>query len=454
MWYRQKVDKWRKGEIDWDGNPLISETQAAEHKMEQALDKATTRRLVLHLRLDALAGLFNLVALLGDASKASGSAPPAKEEDASHAVANTDPASVSSTEEPRPTVSRPLEVHGVRLVELTDRTSSVMQSAELDEFSNRDIVFSAFQTFSRLHGVAVAGQVSVIPTSAYAETLVKCAQEARSDFMLVPWSTHGGMSEENPAAVLSETSSPNDRFFSRSYLDYVEGAVKHATCTTGIYIGRSPNVLNQSRRPTLSRSAFTGLSVQCNHDSPVLHTPVNQNTRILFPFIGGKDDRSALLFVLQLAHNPRVSITVLHLVFSEDDPEFESHTTPTSNPSNSAVKNFMSGPSASDFELLNTAKNNASSTLAGRVTFTEVSVDSIRNLPDRAVAHALETVGKSRQNVGDLIVVGRSHTFLEGLLVDDFGLERDFQRTVGVLGDRFARAGINADLLVMNDGSK
>ncbi|KAK7421633.1 hypothetical protein QQX98_002100 [Neonectria punicea] len=450
MWYREKVDKWRRGEIDWEGNPIVTEAQVSENRMEEALDKAQTRRLTLHLRLDALSGLFNLVALLGDAKKASDLTPPAKdkEEDPTSAP-ETGPPSVVSMEPSQP-LSRPLEVHGVRLVELTDRTSSVMQSAELDEFANRDAVFSAFQTFSRLNGVAVAGQVSVIPTSAYAETISKRADDAKSDMMLIPWSSHGSLAEDN-SLIPFESSSPTDRFFSKSYIDYVQGVIDRAGCTTGIYISRGLEDTSGSKRPTLQRSAFTGLSVHSTHDSGVLRTPVGQNQRIFVPFIGGKDDRAALLFVLQLAHNPNVSITVTHFSFSDDDVDVNH--SPDSDPSTSKSlhKAVVSEPSASDLDLLNTAKKNASKKLDGHVTFTEVVVDSIRNLPARAVAEAREAVGKSRLNVGDLIVTGRSHSCFNNLLNGDLGLEREFQRTVGVLGDQIARAGINAGLLVIND---
>ncbi|KAM0340735.1 hypothetical protein ACHAPU_010326 [Fusarium lateritium] len=439
--YRQKVDKWRRGEIDWDGNPLQTEAQTSEHKMEEALDKSQTHRIILQLRLDALPGLFNLVSLLGGSRKQ-----PALSDannDATHDSVTTD-------EKTEQIPHRPLEVRGVRLMELTDRTSSVMQSAELDEFSSRDAVFSAFQTFSRLNGVAVAGQVCIIPTSAYADTIVKYAEEAKSDFMLIPWSTYGGIAEESSTAALTETGNPHDRFFSRTYIDYVQTAVQRSTCTTGIFINQNHN--EPSSKNTLTRSR-TGLSIHSAHDGPIVQRPVDQRQSIFVPFIGGKDDRAALLFALQLAHNPHVSIHVIHLHFNEDDHEMESHTTPGSDPSsnNGLGKNVIGVPSASDMDLLNTAKNSAAGRLEGRVKFIEISVDSVRNLPDLAVAHARETVGKSRQSIGDLVIVGRSHTLFDNILVEDFGVERDFQRTVGVLGDRFARAGIDAGLLVIDD---
>jgi hypothetical protein len=261
--------------------------------------------------------------------------------------------------------------------------------------------------------------------------------------MLIPWSTYGGLAEESSAAAaaLTETGNPNDRFFSRTYIDYVAAAVQRSTCTTGIFINRNPHSDALSKKPTLTRTR-TGLSVHSAHDGAIIQRPVDQRQRIFVPFIGGKDDRAALLFALQLAHNPHVSIHVIHLHFNED--EHDAHITPDG-------KNIDSVPSASDLDLLNTAKNNASGKLEGRVTFVEISVDSVRNLPDLAVAHARETVGKSRLSVGDLIVVGRAHSLFDNLLAEDFGVERDFQRTVGVLGDRFARAGIDAGLLVIDD---
>ncbi|KAM0211876.1 hypothetical protein ACHAQI_005029 [Fusarium lateritium] len=443
LWYRQKVDKWRRGEIDWDGNPLQTEAQTSEHKMEEVLDKSQTHRLILHLRLDALPGLFNLVSLLGGSRKQ----PNPALTDANDAAHD----SVTTDEKTQQIPNRPLEVRGVRLMELTDRTSSVMQSAELDEFSSRDAVFSAFQTFSRLNGVAVAGQVSIIPTSAYAETIVKYAEEAKSDFMLIPWSTYGGIAEESSTAALTETGNPHDRFFSRTYIDYVQSAVQRSTCTTGIFINQNRND-EVDRKSTLTRSR-TGLSIHSAHDGPIVQRPVDQRQSIFIPFIGGKDDRAALLFALQLAHNPHVSIHVVHLHFNEDDHEIDAHTTPDSDPStsNALGKNAIGFPSASDMDLLNTAKSNAAGKLEGRVTFIEISVDSVRNLPDLAVAHAREIVGKSRLSIGDLVIVGRSHELFDNSLVEDFGVERDFQRTVGVLGDRFARAGIDAGLLVIDD---
>lgn len=446
-WYQDKVAKYRRGEIDWDGNPIYTEAQHSTIKMEEALGKAQTRRIVVHLRLDALSGLFNLVSLLGEARKEiAASVPPTDDGEA--------PIPEDGASKPMaPTrQSPPLEVHGLRLVELTERTSSVMQSAELDEFANNDVVFSAFQTFSRLAGVGVAGHVSVIPTAAYAETLVNRASEARADFVIVPWSNHGTLSDENSIALPSEINSGFDRFFSKSYIDYVQGTVQRATCITGIFISRGPEDVGDSKRPAPLTRHLTGVSAHSAYDTQVLR-PIDQGQRIFVPYIGGKDDQAALLFVLQLAHNPHVSITVAYISFSDDAHDGDHHDIVDHGPSGSGAKEVIAEPSASDLELLSNSRKTAATTLGGRVKFIDIVVGSVRGLPDQALALAHDVVGKSKSNVGDLVVVGRRHVCLEGLVAKDASLlEKDFQRTVGVIGDRFARSGINAGLLVINNG--
>ncbi|KAI5455959.1 Sodium/hydrogen exchanger family-domain-containing protein [Mariannaea sp. PMI_226] len=453
--YREKADKWRRGEVDCDGNPLATEAHASDNRVKEALSEAQTHRLLLHLRLDALAGLFNLVALLSGARKGSHALLSKNEEDNSSPPTDSSNSASLTRLNHSLAIPSPLQVRGVRLVELTDRTSSVMQSAELDDFTNSDAVFSAFQTFSRLHSVGVAGQISIIPTSVYGETIAKAADEFKSDFLVIPWSSHGGLSEDNITAPI-EMGSQKDRFFNRSYIDYVQRATDHTTCATGIYIGWNYEQTTRPKRPVLTRGSLSGLSIQDNgDDSAGLSSHIGQGQgqgqHIFVPFIGGRDDRAALLFMLQLAYNPNVTITVAHVNFGEDS--LDGQISSESDPSASEVAKHLvvSEPSATDLELLTTARENSSKTFGNRVLFVNISVSAIRDLPDRTVTAAREVVGKSRSSLGDLIVIGRCHACFGNMLHVEFGLEREFQRTVGVLGDRFARASIQAGLLIVKD---
>ena len=70
LWYQKKVEAWRNGEIDWDGKP-IGESAAVE--AVEKLDSFKARRLLVHLRLDSLPGLFTFISLLGNDKPASSS---------------------------------------------------------------------------------------------------------------------------------------------------------------------------------------------------------------------------------------------------------------------------------------------------------------------------------------------------------------------------------------------
>lgn len=458
--YRKKVEKWKRGEIDWDGNPIVTEAQITEQRMAKALDEAQTSRLLVQLRLDTLSSMFSLVALLGGAKRApefdnARSTPRKDETDGT----NTTPGDNGADTSPMLPQSshQPLEVRGMRLVELTDRTSSVMQSAELDEFPNQDFVFSAFQTFSQLHGMAVAGHVSAVPTNMYAETLVEHAKEARSDMMVIPWSSHGSLADDASLASPGESASRSDRFNSRQYIDFVQGILQRAVCTTGIFISWGPDDLSRPARPTLTRRSHTGLSMHSGREAvPPLIRPTGEPQRVFLVFIGGRDDRAALLFALQLARNRQISVTIAHLTFSSDEAgpagaDSASLSGPPADAGKMFAKEVITEPSASDYELLSTVKQSVSSTvLEERVVFVSAAADDARNLPDLAARLAKETVSKSSGSVGDIILIGRRHACLGELLSIDNGLETDFLRTVGMLGARLANADVDAGLLVIH----
>jgi hypothetical protein len=448
--YQKKVEKWKRGEIDWDGNPLITEAQATEERMAKALDRAQASRVAMHLRLDSLGSLFNIVSLLGDSKKVN-EEEPTKTNGSESNESSTNDAAHPMTMPP----SRPLEVHGIRLLELTDRTSSVMQSAELDELANQDAVFSAFQTFSHLNGVAVAGHVAVVPTSRYADVLVEHAKEARSDLMFVPWSRHGSLAED-ATLTLPEHVSLIDRFLRKQHIDFVQNALNAADCTTGIYISPTPEDPGSSKKPSQLRRVATGISVQSGRDALAVRPKAGKSQNVFLPYIGGSDDQAALLFVLQLANNPQVTVTIAHMKFSTEDTILEapsaSGTQQPVGEKSTAVKEATIEPSASDLELLSTARRSIANTpLESRVNFVDDESASASDVPARVLElSTLTFAATSHQRLDNIIIVGRSHASFTPLWTRESGLERDFQRTVGVLGDKIARSGTKAGLLVMS----
>lgn len=180
-WYQQKLIKWRRGETDWDGNPLgradPDNYSSDLREKEQALP---VKRLLVYLRFDTLPSLFTFISLIGASDPAD---PPQKKvhhlrqgstgSTASATAVDTDDCagkSAQATVEVQPR-RRPLQVHGVRLVELTDRGSSVMKVSAADEYTTRDPLVNTFRTFGQLNNIAVSASLAVVPERSYAETI-------------------------------------------------------------------------------------------------------------------------------------------------------------------------------------------------------------------------------------------------------------------------------------------
>lgn len=181
----------------------------------------------------------------------------------------------------------PLEVHALRLLELTQRTSSVMAVTEASshgfdsEFrvvATRDPVLDAFRAFAALHDVAASGQVAVVPTHGYAEALALRAAKwhfmdaapagESADLVLVPWTESGGLGSDGgmlggiggsgiptlvPSTSVSRSRggsgggdgdhplSQQPRFAGRQHLAFVQAVLRRVgdICTVGILISDS-----------------------------------------------------------------------------------------------------------------------------------------------------------------------------------------------------------------------
>lgn len=439
--------KWRRGETDKDGNPISSSSSVDATR----LGSAEIRRLLVYLRLDSLPSLFTFVALLGGDKQLK----QIKKERGD----TTDCPEDQVSSQP---IQRPLEVHGLRILELTERTSSVMQVTEGEEYySERDPVVNAFRTFSRLNDVAVSGRVAVVPTSSYADTLMKQASEISSDFVLVPWSEYGSISEET--SVLDVTSI-QERFSGRAHLEFVNNVLTaNSTCNTGIFINngfggpaeKHPQL--KRRRSALSMHSQKG-------DAATL--PIKDKSHQLFlPFFGGVDDRVALRFALRLAKNPNVTLTIAHFSWSSNESGDEvslpnkvyswrgrnrsDHDEDTKGAK--VTDEETDGPTHRDLELLSALQNSLPPELVGRVTIVEVHVSRGTAVAE-AVAKAKSTVGNAPKNSGDIVLVGRTHASLgEDASMTEVG-GSELAKTVGVVGERLVSSDINASLLVIKAG--
>ncbi|KAI0483649.1 K+/H+ antiporter 1 [Xylaria cf. heliscus] len=426
-WYRVKLEKWKRGEIDWDGKPITStDSDGAQEKLE----RPNIRRLLVYLRLDSLPSLFTFISLLG-------------EEQASR------PASIPDDDtNQRPLIKkRPLEVHALRIVELTERTSTVMKVTAGEDASRRDPVVNAVRTFSQLNDVAVSGSVVVAPEESYAETVTTHASEQKSDFVLIPWSEIGSTTEDQS---ISYRVSSVDRFTGKSHLDFIRNTLSNAVCNTGIFIsnGFSGIAPFEKSRPAFSRTA--SIASMRSHKEAALPPIADKSHHIFLPYIGGVDDRVALNFVLQLAKNANVTATIAHLTWADDDDEITTapESTLVEDPTLKTIINTEI--TAQDSSCLANTRSSLSPDLADRINFIEVSV-SRSSASARVIELASECVGQNPRNAGDIIVVGRRHPKLPASVrtPEQANTLYEMQKTVGVLGEKAAMNGLKASILVI-----
>ncbi|KAK0708332.1 Sodium/hydrogen exchanger family-domain-containing protein [Lasiosphaeris hirsuta] len=447
-WYQKKVEKWRRGETDWDGNPIEPSSSSRGDSLDK-LNETQIRRLLVYLRLDSLPGLFTFITLLGGDMNPKVATP---------AIAD---AALSNEIQIK---KRPLEVHGLRIIELTDRTSSVMHVTEGEEFySQRDPVVNAFRAFSQLHDLAVAGRVAVVPEDSYADTLMTQASEVSSDFALIPWGEYGSITEDQsvPFAV-----NASERFRGTIHLDFIHQTLQKArsTCNAGIFIDNGFGGIKPAERSELVRTT-SAISIRSYRETAAALPVANKNHHIFFPFIGGVDDRVALRIILQLAKNPHVTASIVHINWQTDPqgvsvPEGSKKQQDVSVSENSKNKKEVEEDiTAQDLGLLATLQSSLPQELVGRVVFSEVNV-----APGTAVAEVLalaqRTVGQTPKNAGDIVVLGRRHARLGDVIATEVGSgsnytgSPDLKKTVGNLAEQLVTVSVKASVLIIQAGGR
>lgn len=445
-WYQKKVERWRRGEIDWDGKSIHSEPDQGEPTKTPV--ETQIRRLMVHLRLDSLPSLFTFITLLSPESAPVSALPNVAEE--------------SPQDNAIQIRKRPLEVHGLRVIELTDRTSSVMHLTEGEDFySARDPVVNAFRTFSQLHDVAVSGRVAVIPADSYAETLMSQASEVSSDFALIPWGEYGSVSEDMSFPVAVDAS---ERFRSSTHLDFITQTLQKAasTCNAGIFIDNGfGGITKPAGRPELTRTA-SALSIRSHRDLaslPVAH----KSHHIFLPFFGGADDRVAVRLVLQLAKNQHVTASIVRINWhSKTAKGSETKTTAattaslgtsTPDPKAHTEDDFTTDPQ--DLVFLSSLQISLSPDLASRVVFSEEHMTSQASALGEIVVLAQKTVGQRPKNAGDVVVLGRRNARFGGELVEGGSSSSlDLKRTIGPVAEKLVVAAVKASILVVQAGGR
>jgi hypothetical protein len=438
-WYQKKVESWRRGEIDWDtGKPLEGSETPRDSVHYDKLAAEKIKRLTVYLRLDSMPNLLAFTSLFsGNADKPAATIHPSKAISTSKEIAG-------ATSVDEIALNRPVEAYGLRLLNLTDRGSSVMQVSEIESYTAYDPVVNTFRTFGRLHNLAVSGEVLVVPESSFAETLSNRASD--SDFLLLPWSETGNMSEQ----TIIEDKGTKNKLAVSSYTSFVNATLEQSTIPVAILInknfGGSKN--KDKKRSRLTRTV-SNVSLHSSHNKEVTAPIADRSHHIFFPFFGGHDDRAALRLILQLAENPQVTATVVH--FDVPDSVPESSTSSATSPGGKARDVTTTSALSQDRDAAFFASLQASlpADLSSRVVFETVSSTSpVKDV----VARASIEVGQAPRNAGDLIVLGRNiskNSILATNETDEIRSSSSAASALGVLAEKVWEGKLGASVLVV-----
>ena len=439
-WYQKKLAAWKRGEIEWDGSRLApTDSSEGETGSTTGKDQSEIKRLLVSLRLDNLPSVFTFIALLGGekaSTSGSNTVHPSKKVRGAEAYGH------------RP-VARPLEVHGLRMLELTERLSSVMKDSELDDLSTRDPVVNAFHTFGQLNNVAVSGEIQLVPEGSYYEILNDRASERNSDMILLPWSETGSFSEEVTANMMDVSQSA---FSNSSYTQFVTKFLDTITCNAAILINNGFGALPKADAQALDRTP-TNFSIRSH---PILATAplVDQSHHIFLPFIGGLDDHVALRFVLRLARNPNVTATIVHVKSTDRachsaDEIKEQISNGNKDRGKLVTTSSQEIISSQDQAFFTTMADSLHANLRDRVLFN--SIESAQPLRD-SVEQARAEVGLSLESAGDLVVVGRHQRTRSAISGHHISTGDELAQSLGNLAEAMITSHLKASVLVIQAG--
>ncbi|RMZ72975.1 K(+) H(+) antiporter 1 [Pyrenophora seminiperda CCB06] len=454
VWYQKKVEAWRRGEIDWDtGKPVEPVDGDVIQYEKMAAEKI--QRMTVYLRLDSMPNLLAFTSLFsGNADLPAAKLHPSKD------VSMSKETGSSSLVKTRP--NRPVEAYGLRLLNLTDRGSSVMQVSEIESYTAHDPVVNTFRTFGRLHNLAVSGEVLVVPEASFAETLATRASD--SNLLVLPWSETGGMSEQTIIEDNNNKGTGN-KLQASSYTSFVQRTLEQASTPVAILINKNfggsskSKDTKQQQRLKLTRT-YSNASLSSARDKAVTAPIADPSHHVFFPYLGGNDDWTALRLVLQLVRNPHVTATIVHFDVPGESLDQTTTVTITTGEKGEGRTTTTGACSSREQDAAFFASLRASLPvdLANRVVFeTVTSTAPVKDI----VARASIEVGQAPRNAGDLIVVGRNVGRNAVLDREDTANSADEIRssssssaaaTLGVLAERVWEGRLGASVLVVKAG--
>ncbi|KAK9388026.1 Sodium/hydrogen exchanger family-domain-containing protein [Lipomyces mesembrius] len=296
-WYQKKVALWRRGEINWNDpfvdmptvpNRADTRRPSAETVREDAAPVGPLKVLVMLTRLESITGITVFLRLLiPNRGYASGEQAQAIHPSRRSASEKVDSISIARQ-------SDALMIHGLKLEELTDRTSALMRASSIEDEDSplslrKDPILQSFVSVGKFWDRSrITGAKAIIPDHEFAEYTASKAADLDSDMVVVPWTV---------------TNTADSDFLTSKMIRIVKGLYESATCDVVVVLDRGFDDA-AVERVNEGNNAANWMFTRGGH---------GERHHILFPFFGNKDDLEALKFLKERVFgNKDVTATIVH----------------------------------------------------------------------------------------------------------------------------------------------
>ncbi|KAF5093015.1 hypothetical protein D0Z00_004289 [Geotrichum galactomycetum] len=367
IWYRNKVAKWRNGEIEWDGTPIIrSQSRNGQNFKNFKLSKIV----VIFDNVESMPITMVVTQLLAAPQKQL-STPSMSPHSSSPAFEPVDLSTVTTQNTmaagfiTQNAQAQGLHVSGLRLVDLTERTADIIQvmSGELID-GEQDPVIQVFSTFTKINHIPFEGKLAVTPQIDRSSIVMSVADNF-TDFLVVGWADNRELSK-SPELLKIVPQIKEGALQSHIKLGLARDLFEHAKSQVGFFLDRG---------------------------FALAHRDNNQTRRVFLPFYGGTNDRLALGVATYLAKNTNFHITVA--VFSEDE-----NLPPHLEPEETANYDTRTLMPVEAWDYVTSLHDSLPSDIQNKFTLTRIN-------PNHSITQSVLEVFDNTSLVSDLVVIGR-----------------------------------------------
>ena len=204
-----------------------------------------------------------------------------------------------------------IHIDALKLIELTGRTFSVMQSAEKDQLLLTDDALQLFRQFGRLRGLDVTPHISIVGEDSFPASVAEYASGLETELIILPWTVPAVGSSSALLDTLPALAEREGTAASSSTMSPFEGVFGPETHGSPMYTHFIRHVFAES-------PSDIALFVDRGFGSSASYAP-GAGQHIFMPFFGGPDDRLALRFVIQLCHHSSVTASIVRVQTSSHD---------------------------------------------------------------------------------------------------------------------------------------